>query len=450
MKAWIRSALSAAVLVAASLSAETPADARVRREGQWPEPEKAVSLDVAGVSRAEALRKLADAAGWSVVVHGPSGESVDVHVKGQPASKVLELLLDDGDYVAKREGTLVSIERAQPAAPATSEKADGAAARTDAADGAAPPAAAVTAKHRGRTGDDDRPRVRAPERTVMGGDVHIGKGEVVREVTVFGGNVEIAGEVTGDVTVFGGNVEVYEGARVRGDATVFGGRLKLDKGSRVDGDVDSMGGSVERDPGAQVGGSVSSTGEGDDDDDDGEPSAKPQSPPETPPTFWGRTLKHVTHGVRLAAVLFVIGTVLLALAGRRMDALRLEMAARPMRSVALGLTGALASALVLIALCVTVIGIPIAIVALLAGVFAVLGAMCAVISVAGEGLLRHKTENPYVHLAVGCALFVVLASIPWVGGIVVAAVVFAGIGVLVGTRAAGFLAKKNGVEARSN
>src|SRR5258707_476290 len=81
------------------------------RARQCPDADKPVSLDVAGVPRAQALRKLADAAGWSLVVHGPPGEAIDMHVRAQPAFKVLELLLDDGDYVAKRDGTLVSVER---------------------------------------------------------------------------------------------------------------------------------------------------------------------------------------------------------------------------------------------------------------------------------------------------------------------------------------------------
>lgn len=148
--------------------------------------------------------------------------------------------------------------------------------------------------------------------------------------------------------------------------------------------------------------------------------------------------------MRLAAVLFVVGTVLLALAGRRMDALRVEAASRPMRSIALGLLGTFGGAVILIALTVTVIGAPIALVVAILAAFGVIGAMCAVLSVVGEGLLRHKTENPYVHLAVGCGLFVALSAIPWVGDIAVACVVLAGVGVLVATRGAGFFVRRNG------
>ncbi|MGD0530546.1 MAG: hypothetical protein ABSE49_35760, partial [Polyangiaceae bacterium] len=47
-------------------------------------------------------------------------------------------------------------------------------------------------------------------------------------------------------------------------------------------------------------------------------------------------------------------------------------------------------------------------------------------------------------LAVGCALFVTLASIPYVGYVVIFGVMLAGVGILVATRGAGFFVKKNG------
>jgi hypothetical protein len=203
-----------------------------------------------------------------------------------------------------------------------------------------------------------------------------------------------------------------------------------------------VGGDLQRDPGSTVGGDVSVKGGHDSGSDEGHEDAV--TPHAAHAGFLRRTVESFVDGVRLAAVLFVIGTVLLALATRRMDQLRGEVATRPMRSIALGLLGAVGSVVVLVALCITVIGIPVAMVAALVGTFGVLGGMCAVLSVAGEALLRHKTENPYVHLAVGCGLFVALSAIPWLGHLVVIAVILAGVGVLVATRGAGYFLKKNG------
>jgi hypothetical protein len=456
---WIQgSNLLAAAAFAATTVATASAGATVKHEGAWPDADKPVTLDVTATPRTEALRKLADAAGWSLVVHAPPGDPVEIHVKQTPAAKVLDVLLDDGDYVVRRDGNLVSITRgdAEGASSATTPPAPPA----PPAMGAIPPippvpamppmppipaiSGAPVAPATSSTGmsikidsdgsEIDEPHGRGQDRTVMGGNVTIAKGEVARDVTVFGGNVEMEGKSTGDVTVFGGNVQVHKGAQIHGDATVFGGTLTLDKGARVDGDVNAIGGTLKRDPESAVGGDVTAKGSSDDD-------AKPH---EASKGIVARAGESVMDGVRLAAVLFVIGTVLLALSGRRMDMLRAEVATRPMRSIALGVMGIIGGIVTIVALCVTVIGIPVAIVVLLVFGFALLGAMCAVLSVVGEGLLRHRTENPYVHLAVGCAIYVALASLPWVGHVVVVATVLAGIGVLVATRGAGLIRKRNG------
>jgi cytoskeletal protein CcmA (bactofilin family) len=402
-------------------------------------------------------------------VHAPPGDAVDVHVKGQPASKVLELLLDDGNYVVKRDGTLVSVERdTTPAASAASSTGaagipavppippipvvppipavppvppvpavGSAAAVATSASSPAPTSTDVSIKIGSGGSEIVEPHKHGEDRTVMGGGVTIAKGDTARDVTVFGGNVDIEGEVTGDVTVFGGIAHVHQGGRVRGDAEVYGGTLQLDTGARVDGDVSAAGGSLVRDPGSVVGGDVTVTGGHD--RQPGEAAA-----PAAHVGGFRHAASSFIDGVRLAAVLFVVGTVLLALAGRRMEALRVEAASRPMRSMAMGLLGTFGGSVILIALTVTVIGAPIALVAAILAAFGVLAAMCAVLSVVGEALLRHKTENPYVHLAVGCGLFVALSAIPWVGHIAVLCVVLAGVGVLVATRGAGFFVRKNG------
>jgi hypothetical protein len=55
----------------------------------------------------------------------------------------------------------------------------------------------------------------------------------------------------------------------------------------------------------------------------------------------------------------------------------------------------------------------------------------------GEALLRHKTENTYVHLAVGCGLYFLAGLLPWVGKWAAPLVFLAGVGAVVATRVAG-------------
>ena len=110
MSRFAGSSLVAGAALLGAVAVALPAGATVKHEGTWPDADKPVTLDVTAMPRTEALRKLADAAGWSLVVHAPPGDPVEVHVKNTSASKVLDVLLDDGDYVVSRDGNLVSVK----------------------------------------------------------------------------------------------------------------------------------------------------------------------------------------------------------------------------------------------------------------------------------------------------------------------------------------------------
>ena len=90
---------------------------------------------------------------------------------------------------------------------------------------------------------------------VMGGSVEI-DGMVDGDVAVFGGNLDILGTVTGDAAVFGGRV--YNKGTIEGDIFVVGGTVSLDSGSVVEGDISMVGGSVDRDTNAVVLGDIES------------------------------------------------------------------------------------------------------------------------------------------------------------------------------------------------
>lgn len=371
----------------------------VTREGQWPDDDPVVSLSVQSTPRAEAIRQLADKAGWSVVLQAPASEPVDVHVKDQPAAKILELLLSEGRWVARRDGALISIARAAGPAPASPPPS------------AAAPAPAAAAKGSGE------------DRVVTGGSARVEKGEVVKDLVVMGGSADVLGTVTGDLAVMGGAARVHDGARVEGDATVLGGSLDVENGAVIEGDVGIVGGKLRRGEQAKIGGDVE------------QGKAKLSL---SPSSFIGEVGSAITR----TALLFVFGAVLLALATRRMEGLQGEVAGRPMRSFALGVVGILVGVLAFVALCITIIGIPIAIVALLFAVFGAYAGICAVLATIGAALLRHRTKNPYVHLAVGCGIFMLISAIPYLGGFVTLAVVLMGIGAVVATRGAGTFVPK--------
>lgn len=401
-----REALIGSSVLVAGLALAGPAQAEVALEGDWPNEEETVSLELSGASRTEALRELAAEAGWSLVLREGFDDRVDLAVKGQPAKKVLDALLEEGSWVAKRSGSMVTISRAKGPPPAQ-----------DGADEDGPEAPMPSDKQR--------------DVEVWGKSLRIGKDEIVHDVTVMGGTVEIEGRVTGDLAVVGGQAHLLKGARVEGDASATGGLIRIEEGARIEGDLGVVGGSIEGAENARVGGSVKL------DPAEGESRAS-----------WGqRAVDKVSEGIRSASFFFVIGALTIALGGARAESVRAEIAARPMRSAAMGLVGIVGAAVLLTVAALTIIGIPVAVVGALGLVVGIFAGITSALTVLGAAVARHKTANPYAHLAVGCVLFLLAGLLPVVGGLVQLGVVLAGIGGVVTTRAGGLLDKRFGVSA---
>lgn len=421
------------------------ADAKVKKEGAWPDGEKPVSIKV-DATRPEALRKLADAAGWNLVLPAAvkdDAEKVEVQVKDESPQAVLEAILDHGDFVAKRSGKLVTIARADApkadaakadADKADADKADAAAAKDDAdkaADTAKPDASG--AADSGAIRLTRALSARGEDRTVMGGNLRVEKGETVHDVAVFGGTVDVLGTVTGNLVVTGGTARVHDGAVIEGDATAVGGHLALEKGSEVEGDVGVVGGWLERAEGAKVHGRVvDGANKGKVNvhvDDKGHVKSEVREESRSRGFF-----DKLGSAIRNAALFFVFGVVILALGGQRVENLRVEAARAPMKSFALGVLGTIGFAVTAVLLSITVIGIPLVAVAAIAAVIGVYAAIVSVLTTAGAAVLRHRTQNPYVHLAAGCAAFFLLGLVPYVGTAFIVIVTLIGVGTLVSTR----------------
>lgn len=417
--------------------------ASVRKEGAWPASDKKVSLEFEG-KPSEGISKLASEAGWSLVMSkgiAVSEHDVKIDVDDQPADAVLEALFSESKVIARRNGSLITITAddgraldtgtvpAPPALPALPlQPSVGGAPSLP----SVPPVPPV-------------PTVRGQDRNIVGSSVVIGKDEIVHTVTVTGGSAKILGTVTGDLVVAGGSAKIEEGARVIGNATVFGGSLKVEKGARIDGDVGIVGGSLKREEGAVIGGKIV---DGDSSEhghgqvkvsvDDGNVSTSVEDPAKGPTrSRIGQAAHDFGQAITRMALLFVLGCVLLALANRKMESLRLEAAARPMRSFAMGIVGALGALTAVVVACITIVGIPFAAMAVLLGVFALYGAIAAVLTTAGAAMLQHRTANPYAHLLAGCAAFLVIGAIPYLGGLVSFVVTMIAIGTLVSTRLGG-------------
>lgn len=434
-----------ASLVTLVLAVPLVADAAVRREGAWPASDKKVSFDFDG-KPSEGLKKLATEAGWSLVVSKGievSEHDVKIDVEDQPADAVLDALFAESDVVARRSGTLITITPAHGGAPSASASAADAVPTPPAAPSAAAAAPSVPSV-------PPVPTVRGEDRNVLGNSLVVEKGEVVHTVTVTGGSAKIYGIVTGDLVVAGGSARIENGGRVVGNATVFGGSLKVESGARVDGDVGIVGGALKREEGAIIGGKIVNNST---DHDDGRVKVSVHDGDVSTSVEGGRKgdsgrsrISEAVHSFGQSmtnmSLLFVFGCVLLALGTRKMETLRLEAAARPMKSFAWGIVGSVCAIVALTAMCITIVGIPFAALAALLGIFCIYASIAAVLTTVGAAVAGHKSKNPYVHLLVGCIGLLLVGVVPYIGGLVTFGVVMIAIGTLVSTRLAGAISKR--------
>ncbi len=445
--------LSSFLLVAGMSLVAATAFANVRTAGDWPKDDKHVTVKI-DAQRAEAVKQLAEAAGWNIVVPDKLGggtEALHVAVKDESPLAVLEALLESGDFTATRHGKLVVVSETKNvhASPIT----DGA--TTEPTEAAAPiapvpptpeapptpptvaiaipPIPAIPAMPSGRheTGED---------RSVMGGNAVIARDERVHDVSVMGGNLDIFGTVTGDVSVVGGHATVKDGAHVMGDAVAVGGALDVDKGASVDGDVGVVGGVLQRHEGAIIRGkTVSSGGNVVADDDDKNDSHEG-------PIGGKAKIRHQMSGagsaVTRAAMLFVFGVVLLSFFKKRHDVMKLDIVHNPVKGFGIGIIALFLSLVASVVLCITVIGIPLVVIGWLFAALCIYGGVVSVLTLVGELVLRHKTQNSYAHLVMGCLIYLVVGAIPVAGGVVTAILFFVAIGAVWRTRAGGLFAKE--------
>ena len=179
-------------------------------------------------------------------------------------------------------------------------------------------------------------------------------------------------------TLNGGSAKIMDGARVVGNATVFGGSLNVESGARVDGDVGIVGGALKREEGAIIGGTIVNNASGHDRGrvnvsvHDGDVSTEVEGgrKRESGRSRLTEAVHSFGQSVTNMSLLFVFGCVLLALATRKMETLRVEAAARPMKSFAWGIVGSFCALLAVAAMCITIVGIPFAALAVLIAVFA--------------------------------------------------------------------------------
>jgi hypothetical protein len=266
--------------------------------------------------------------------------------------------------------------------------------------------------------------------------------ELRRHKVSTGGPITVeANTVVESAVAYGGPVIVEENAVVDGDAVAFGGDVHVKTGAVVNGDAVSFGGTVIREPGAVVNGeSVSMGGTG-----FGKTVAstvvkeqriqrdEARAADERDPSEAGRGFAAF---LLQFAVFFGLGFVLMMFAPQRMKALEATVRAEPVKNGVAGLLGFLALFPISAALIITIIGIPVAMLAWL-GLVAFVPVIAAVIantvgSKIPTGRIR-KTQA--LALALGLFALLLIGRLPGpLGPLFLFVVGFIGLGAIIRTR----------------
>lgn len=241
------------------------------------------------------------------------------------------------------------------------------------------------------------------DRVAFGGDAIVAAGETVQSVAVFGGDALVAGVVEGDVVSFGGNVELAPTAEVRGSVSVLGGEVRAAEGARFEHAIDAS-------PDAMV---------------------ETLRPRDGVGAWLGEVFRQaVAHGL-----LFLLALLLMGLAPERLGAMQVAIVRDPVRTGLFGLAGYVASVLLIVALAITLLGIPAAVaLAVLMPIATYLG-LAAAATVIGAALpVEGLRDRPVRQLGAGVVLLFVASIVPFLGTLTVLAASCLGYGALLRTR----------------
>ncbi len=259
-----------------------------------------------------------------------------------------------------------------------------------------------------------------------GGSVAIGSGgSVSGDVSVAGGTVTIDGPILGDLHAAGGNVTVN--GQVVGNASIAAGTLILGPRARIEGHLSFHGDELRRDPAAQVLGGV------------GRPHARSHAREHWHWRTHERTLaERFADGWIWSGVLMVLAALIAAALPEVSQRFALELRERPWLTPLLGLVALSAIPVAAVLVMLTIIGIPIGVLALVAYAALLLIGYVWLAVVVGAMLLDRVSPEAAARTAsrVGAAVlamlaFALLVRLPFIGGFLNLAALAVGVGMIV-------------------
>ncbi len=251
-----------------------------------------------------------------------------------------------------------------------------------------------------------------------GGQIEVGSGAAIEgSASLAGGHITVQGPIHGNLRAAGGQITID--GPVTGDASIAGGTLSLGPDARIAGKLVFRGGELHQSPAAQVAGGVEHVRRGH--------------------HYESTPMNRFTRGWAWTAALLVLAALIAGALPGPSQRLALELRERPWLTALLGFLALSAIPLAAILLMVTIIGIPIGILALvLYGVLLLVGYVWLAVVLGGLILDRFHAETAALTAwRVGAAMLAmlvmaILGRMPYVGGALKLAALAVGMGMIVG------------------
>ena len=369
----------------------------------------------------KALRQIAEAAGWSIVLPPGLRGAVNASFRATPAEEALKAVLSQAGLSAARDGSVVTVIRESgPRVVVRGDKrrlvfdSGGEVVTEDIrgiAEGAAAAAAEAIREAQADLQDADEDAGGKRRDKVVSGDITIGPGERWRDVVAIRGNVRMgAGSSARQVTAILGSVELEPGATVEKEVVAVGGNVHVASGAHVGNDVVSVGGEVVIDPDGRVDGQEVSVGV------PGFAGILGLASPSSSVSKANSPLLKIGQALAKFVVVFLLGLLLLAVAPARLDQVTASLTRAPVRDVLVGLLGTVAMPVLTVLLAVTIVGIlliPVQVIAIL--VAGILGYTALALLIGRALPFRPEKGTAVVQLAIGTAIVVAISEIPFVG-----------------------------------
>jgi len=255
-------------------------------------------------------------------------------------------------------------------------------------------------------------------------------GTVTGDVQGAAGSVTIAGEVGDDLEIAAGSLDVTDTATVGGDVETGAGSFTLD--GQVDGTVRVGAGSILLGSSAAVGGDVVYDG-----DLEQAPGATVGGEIREDPSVSGAEFEGLTGVAEWLftayslALTFVFGAILLLLLPGVAAAAAVDSREQPARTAGAGLLALIGGPALFVALVLTVVGIPLALLWLFVYVLLLfVGFVLGEYAVGAWLLSLAGYQNRWVALLAGILAVFAVGRVPFVGGIVEFVVLLLGLGAL--------------------